>query len=58
MHQVQYVDVGIGRSDGSTQRQYTVLMRLFESPDQGFPLNAMTSTNVGDQQGPSPNTTS
>ena len=33
-------------------------MRLFESLDQQFPLDAMTSPDVGDQQGPSPNTTS
>ena len=33
-------------------------MRLFESPDQQFPLDSTTSPDVGDQQGPSPNTTS
>ena len=58
MHQVQYVDVGIGSSDGSTQHQYTVPMRLFDYPGQQFPLDATTSPNVGDQEGPSPNTTS
>ena len=58
MHQVQYVDVGIGSSDGSTQRQSTIPIRLFESPCQKFPLDATTSPNVGDQQVPSPNTTS
>ena len=49
MHQVQYVDVGIGSSDGSKQWQSTVPMRLFESPDQQFPLDATTSPDVGDQ---------
>ena len=33
-------------------------MRLFDSPNQQFPLDSMTSPNVGDQQGPSPTTTS
>ena len=56
MHQVQYVDVGIGSKDGSTQLQYTVPMRIFYSPDQQFPLDATTSLNVGVQQGSSPNT--
>ena len=58
MHQVQYVDVGIGSSDGSTQRQSTIPTRLFDSPNRKFPLDAMTSLIVGDQEGPSPNTTS
>ena len=49
MHQAQYVDVGIGSSDGSTQHQSTVPMRLFDSLDQQFPLDATTSPNVGDQ---------
>ena len=58
MHQVEYLDVGIGSSDGSTRCQSTVPMRLFDSPDQKFPLDAMNSPDVGDQQGPSPTTTS
>ena len=58
MHQVQYVDVGIGSSDGSTQRQSIVPTRLFDSPKQKFPLDATTSSDVGDQEGPSPTTTS
>ena len=58
MHQVQYVDVNIGSSDGSTQHQYTTPTRLFDSPDQQCPLEAMTSPNVGDHEGPSPNNTS
>ena len=34
-------------------------MRLFEYPDQQFPLDSMTSLNVGDQhEGPWPNTAS
>ena len=57
MHQVQCVDVGIGSNDGSTQRQSTVTMRRFDSPDQKWPLDAKTSPNVGYQHGPSPNTT-
>ena len=52
------MEVIIGSSDGSTHRQYTVQMRLFDSTDQQFTLNAMTSHDVGDQQGPSPTTTS
>ena len=58
VHQVQYVDVVICSSDGSTHRQYTIPMRIFDSPDQQLPLDAMNSWNVGDQEGPSPNTTS
>ena len=58
MHQVQYVDVGIGSSDGLTQRQYTVPMRIFESLDQQCPLDATTSPKVGNRHGPSPTTTS
>ena len=57
-HQVQYVDVSIGSSHGSTLHQSTIQMRLFDSPDQQFPLDPTTSRNVGDHQGPSPNTTS
>ena len=58
MHQLQYVDVSSGSIDGSTQHQYTVKTRLFDSPDQQFPLYAMASPNVGDHEGPSPNTNS
>ena len=58
MHRVHAVEVGIGSSDGSTHLQFTIPMRLFESLDQQFPLDAMTSPDVGDQQVPSPNTTS
>ena len=58
MHQVHYVDVSIGSSDGSTQCQSTVPMRLSDSLGQKFPLDATTSLDVGDQQGPSHNTTS
>ena len=58
MHQVQYVDVGIGSRDGSTQRQYTIPMRLFDSLHHQFPLDAMTSPDVVEQQGSSPTTTS
>ena len=54
MHQVQYVDVSIGSRDGSTQRQSIVPTRIFDSPYQQFPLDAMTSLDVGDQHGPSP----
>ena len=46
MHKVQYVDVGISSRYGSTQWKSTIPMRLFESPDQQFPLNSMTSTNI------------
>ena len=58
MHQVQYVDVGINSSDGSTQCQSIVPTRIFDSPNQKFPLDATTSPNFGDQEGPSPNNTS
>ena len=58
MHQVQYVDVGIGSSDSSTHCQCIVPTRLFDSPDRKSPLDTTTSPNVGDQQGPSPTNTS
>ena len=58
MHQVQYVDVGIGSSDGSTHSQYIVPTSIFDSPNQKFPLYATTSPNIGDQQDPPLNTTS
>ena len=57
MHRVQAIEVGIGSSDGSTHRQSTIPMRLFDSPDRQSPLDAMTSPDVGYQQGPSPTTT-
>ena len=58
MHRVQVAEVGISSSDGSTHRQSTVPMRVFESLDQLFSLDSMTSPDVGNQQGPSPSTTS
>ena len=58
MHRVQIVEVGIGSRDGSTHHQYIIPMRLFESLDQQFHLDATTSPDVGDQQVPSPTTTS
>ena len=58
MHQVQYVDVSIGSSDGSRHRQFIIPTRLFESPETQCPLDATASPNVGDQQCPWPNTTS
>ena len=58
VHQVQYVDVDISSGDGSTQHQSIVPTMIFDSPGQQFPLDAMTSPNDGDHQGPSPNTTS
>ena len=48
----------IDSSDGSKHRQYIVPTMLFESPFKQFPLDATTSPDVGDQQGPSPTTTS
>ena len=56
MYQEQAAGAGIGSSDGSTQRQYTVPTRLFFSPTQKCTLDAMPSMNVGGEYGPS-NTT-
>ena len=58
MHQVQDVEVSIGSRNGSTHHQYTVPMRILDSHDQHFPLDATTSPDVGNQQGPLPTTTS
>ena len=58
MHQIECVDVDIGISNGSKQCKTIVPMRLIESLDPYFPLDSMTSLNIGHQQGPSPNTTS
>ena len=58
MHQVQVVEVGIGSSNGSKHSQYMVPTRSFVSPYKQFPLDATTSPDVGDQQVPSPTTTS
>ena len=46
MHRVQVVEVGIGSSDGSTHRQYTIPKRIFDSLHQQWPLDAMTSPDV------------
>ena len=47
MHQIECVDVGIDISNGSTQCKTTIPMRLIESPNHDFPLDAMTSLNIG-----------
>ena len=48
MHWVQVVEHGIGSSDGSIHRQYTIPISLFDSPDQKSRLDATTSLDVGD----------
>ena len=58
MHRVQDVGVDIGSRDGSTNFQYTVPTRLFDSPDQESALDATASSYVGYHQFPSPTTTS
>ena len=58
MHCVQVVEGGIDSRDGSKHRQCIVPMRLFDTPDQQSHLYVMTSSDVGDQQGPSTTTTS
>ena len=49
MHRVEVVDGSIGSNDGSTHRQYTIPTRLFHTTDREYPLDAMTSSDVGDQ---------
>ena len=44
---------GIVSSDASTLCKYTIPTRLFFSPTQKFTLDAMPSTDVGGEDGPS-----
>ena len=49
MHQIECVDVDIGISNGSKQCKTIVPTRLIESLDHDFPLDSMTSLNIGHQ---------
>ena len=57
MYQEQVAGVGIGSSNGSTHHQSTVPMRLYSSPTRQCMLDAMPSTDVGGEYGPSTTTT-
>ena len=57
MYQESAAKGGIGSSDGSTHRKYTVPTRIFSSPTQQCTLDSTPSTDVGGEDGPSNTTT-